>query len=119
DPFQIQRRDCESIGSEADVHSQLLAHAAQAERRAAQESERSGDLRDDQAVTQPRPFPIRPVAGFRILERVEGLETGRAQRREEAETDAHEQQAADGKKEEPQVQTWMEIRPTPPSCELR
>src|SRR5205823_899924 len=50
---------------------------------------------------------------------VEGLETGRAQRREEAETDAHEQQAADGKKEEPQVETWMEIRPTPPSCELR
>ena len=71
DPFQIQRRDREPIGSKANVHRQLLAHAAQAECRAAQERERPDDLRDDQAVTQPRPFSIRSIAAFRILERDE------------------------------------------------
>src|SRR5205823_6256088 len=117
--LQVERRDGKPRGSEANVHRQLFAHAAQAERSAAKEHERSDDLRDDQAMTQPRPFSIRSVATFRILERGEWLETGRAQRREETEAGSHQQRTADGKKKESQVESRVEIRPLPPGCKLR
>ena len=47
------------------------------------------------------------------------LEIGRAQRREEAETDPHQQQTTGGKNKEPQIENRMESRPAPPACELR